>query len=391
MPNYLEIQPDIIRWAIRRSGLPEEDLRNWKKGIVFLWENGEKKPTLSQLTDFAKKVHVPFGYLFLDTPPEEKIPVPDFRTFDDNRPRSFSPDLIDTLYDIQRRQNWMRDYLIEVGAEKLPFVGSLKKQHSVATAAEQIRQNLGLAIDWMFRYPTPDQTRRFLRNSVDDAGIMISISGVVGWNNRRPLDPDEFCGFTLLDDYVPALFVNNNIPKSSQMFTIAHELAHIWMGKEGVFNQVDYHPDIRNRKDEELCNKIAAEFLVPENLFRNKWMANRDDRTEFGDLAKTFKVSQIVVARRAFDLNLISNDEFYSFLHYIKQNFPETNDKKPTKKQGGNFYLNSRIKLGKRFSDAVISATRSGYLSYGDAFRLTGLNGATFDNYVSQLQGGKFD
>ena len=167
MKNYLEIQPDIIRWAIRRSGLPDLDLRNWKNGIVFQWQNGEEKPTLPQLTDFAKKVHVPLGYLFLETPPEEKIPVTDFRTFDDNRPKGFSPNLIDTLYDIQRRQSWMRDYLIEVGAEKLPFVGSLTKKHTIETAANKIRTDLGLASDWAFQHKRKDEAWRFLRHLAD--------------------------------------------------------------------------------------------------------------------------------------------------------------------------------------------------------------------------------
>ena len=387
MPNFLDIQPGIIRWAVRRSGLSEEKLRSWQNGIIFQWENGEKQPTLPQLTNFANKVHVPLGYLFLKTPPEEKIPVPDYRTFDDNRPRHLSPDLIDTLYDVQRRQNWMRDYLIEVGAEKLPFVGSLTKKHTVETAANKIRTDLGLKSNWALLQKGQNKAWQYLRNTVDDAGIMISISGVVGSNTHRSLDPDEFCGFTLLDDYVPALFVNNNIAKSSQMFTIAHELAHIWTGKEGVFNLPDFHSG--SRKDEELCNKIAAEFLVPEKLFRDKWGKKGDDHPTFGSLASLFKVSQLVVARRAYDLNLISSDEFFSFWKDLKRNWDENNDKIPDREPGGTSYRNYRVRLGKKFSEAIISATRSGSLSYGEAFRLTGLKGSTFDNYLSQLQGGK--
>jgi Zn-dependent peptidase ImmA (M78 family) len=134
---------------------------------------------------------------------------------------------------------------------------------------------------------------------------------------------------------------------------------------------------------EKQCNQIAAEFLVPKNLFKQQWNNNSD----FDSLAKQFKVSSIVVARRALDLNLIDNDHFFTFWRQQKKRWEEQKETKNNQKNGGNFYRNCRVGLGKRFSDAVISATRSGFLSYKEAFRLTGLQGTTFDHYVSQLKG----
>ena len=386
MANRVNVKPDLLRWAVDRAGLSVDSLTGVRVKPAARWLTGEAKPTLKQLQDFAAAVHVPFGYLFLDQPPDEKIPIPDYRTYDNNHPRRPSPDLIDTLHEVKRRQDWMRDYLVETGAEKLAFVGSITEKQSVDDAVERIRHNLGLAVDWMFHRSNQDDARRFLRNAVDDAGILISITGFVGMSTHRTLNPDEFCGFAICDDYVPALFVNNNISLSSQMFTIAHELAHIGMGSEGVFDKADFYS-----KDEEFCDKIAAEFLVPKMLFREQWKKDNNGHSAFQNLAKAFKVSSIVIARRAFDLDLISSEVYFRFWNQEKKNWEDNKNKKPTKKSGGSPYRNYRVKLGKSFSEAVISATRSGFLSYRDAFRLTGLKGKTFDKYMGMLQGCELD
>jgi len=384
--NSLDIQPTILRWAIKRSGLPESSLRNWNKGLISQWVDGDKKPTLTQLTDFAKKVHVPLGYLFLEKPPEERIPVPDYRTYDDNQPALPSPDLIDTIHEMQRRQDWMRDYLTEIGADKLSFIGSLQETISVEKAAVTIRQDLGFPENWAEDCRTYDDALRKFRNAIDDTGILISIKGCVGMSTKRGLNPEEFCGFVLSDDYAPFIFINGKCPKSAQMFTLAHELAHLWLGVGGLFNLSMEQLSFQH-ETEQLCNKIAVEFLVPRKKILDLWNNLTQD---FRELANQFKVSPIVIARRVFDLNLIDQEHFFSFWRQQKtewENLKTISDRQ----KGGNPYRNYRVWLGKRFSEAIISATRSGFLSYKEAFRLSGLRGATFDLYVSKMQGGSLD
>jgi transcriptional regulator with XRE-family HTH domain len=79
MASTVAIKPELIRWAIERSGLPVEELAE-KFPHLDKWQNGDKQPTLKQLEAFAKRTMTPFGFLFLAEAPVEEFPLPDFRT-----------------------------------------------------------------------------------------------------------------------------------------------------------------------------------------------------------------------------------------------------------------------------------------------------------------------
>jgi Zn-dependent peptidase ImmA (M78 family) len=151
-----------------------------------------------------------------------------------------------------------------------------------------------------------------LRRSIEAIGVMVVINGVVGNNNTRKLDPEEFRGFVLSDRYAPLIFVNGADFKSAQMFTLAHELAHLWLGRDGVFDLLDLQPG--NSDVERFCNAVAAEVLIPSTELRDSWRYVARAADPFQALASRFKVSPIVAARRALDLQLIQREAFFSFL-----------------------------------------------------------------------------
>src|SRR5438105_372177 len=167
------------------------------------------------------------------------IPIPDFCTVGDTPIDRPSPNLIETIQVMQRRQAWMREYVTDEGQEPLDYVGSAKTVRNVVSLAARIRETLGLNLDWAESHPTWEDALRTLRNSAERIGILIATSSVVGLNNFRHLDPQEFRGFVLCDVYAPLIFVNGADSKSAQMFTLAHELAHIWIGQGGIFNLIN--------------------------------------------------------------------------------------------------------------------------------------------------------
>ena len=378
MPT-VAVNPGLIRWAIDRSGLPVADLRK-KFPKLDEWKTGDKQPTFRQLEDFARTTMTPFGFLFLDEPPVERLPIPDFRTVGDTPIDRPSPNLIETIHTMQRRQDWMRDLLIEEGHEQLRFVGSGQRIRNPKSLAERIRQKLSLDADWAESLGTWEDALKILRRAMERIGILVFRSSVVGLNNHRHLDPEEFRGFVLCDSYAPVVFVNSADSKSAQIFTLAHELTHVWLGTDGLFNLVNMMPS--DEEAERFCNRVAAEFLIPGYKLTERWGEAKATGHPFRTIARWFKVSPVVAARRALDLRLINWPEFIRFYERDKEDWRRRKAEQRKKKGGGDFYLNQDVRLGRRFANAVIRATREGRILYRDAYRLTDLKGETFNRYA---------
>ncbi|MEZ5943015.1 MAG: ImmA/IrrE family metallo-endopeptidase [Planctomycetaceae bacterium] len=376
------IQPELIRWAIDRSGLTREELRK-KFPRIELWQSGEKQPTLRQLENFARTTMTPLGTLFLANPPREQLPVPDFRTLNDKPLKRFSPNLIDTIRIIQQRQEWMRDWLLEDGASELDFVGSIKVSRNIQSVAQEIRQRLDLAANWAEGLASWEAALQTLRQSIERTGILVFSNSIVGLNTHRALDPNEFRGFVLCDKFAPTVFINDADTKSARIFTLAHELVHVWLGQDGVFNLEHLLP--ANIETERFCNQVAAEFLVPEYKLVRRWKDVRTAKRPFQLIANWFKVSPVVAARRALDLRLITKQQFFKFYEEDRAEWEELKLKRKKSKGGGNFYATQNIRLGRRFSAAVVRAARSSRILFQDAFRLTGMKGKTFHRFADMV------
>ncbi|MDE0103313.1 MAG: ImmA/IrrE family metallo-endopeptidase [Bryobacterales bacterium] len=195
---------------------------------------GERQPTLKHLEKLAKATHTPFGYLFLPSPPEEHLPVPDYRSVGSVRQERPSPELLDTLYTMQRRQAWLRESLVENEAEPLDFVGIARLSDDPSDAGRKMRRAIGLDRGWAAKVRDWEDAVSELRRAIEQLGVMAVVNGVVGNNTHRRLSVAEFRGFALTDSYAPLIFVNGADAKSAQMFTLAHELAHVWLGSEGL-------------------------------------------------------------------------------------------------------------------------------------------------------------
>lgn len=364
---YVEIKPDLLRWARKRSGRGLYDLTRRFPNITA-WENGEAHPTLKQLEKFAKATYTPVGFLFLQEPPMEQVPIPDYRTMDNEYAGSPSPNLLDTIYICQQRQEWYRDYMRSITEEPLPFVGSVSLNDDIEDTAAKIQSALGFDLNERRRMPTwAEALRRFIEQA-DEAGIMVMCSGVVLNNNRRHLDPQEFRGFAIADNLAPLVFINGADTKAAQMFTLAHELAHIWLGQSALS---DSQPAILPGNDiERWCNQVAAEILVPLSVLVDEYQERALLHDEMDRLARRFKVSTLVILRRIYDAGGITYEELRSEYGSELQRLIRLT----RRGGGGNFYLTQAARVSKRFARAVVISTLEGQTLYRDAFRMLGFS-----------------
>ncbi|HNX49941.1 MAG TPA: ImmA/IrrE family metallo-endopeptidase [Thermoanaerobaculaceae bacterium] len=374
----VDVRPELLRWALDRSGIGGASLtRRFPK--LDAWERGEARPTFKQLEEFAGATHTPFGYFFLPAPPVERVPIPDFRTIRNEQIAQPSANLLEMLYTCQQRQEWYRDFARLVGEPPVPFVGSVTTAARPEEVAGDMRAALGFDLAKRKACPTWEEALRQFITQTDEAGVMVMCSGVVLNNTHRPLDPDEFRGFALADPLAPLVFVNGADTKSAQMFTLAHELAHLWLGQSALS---DAGPAARpDHAVERWCNQVAAELLVPLEILRADLRPEVDLWAEVKRLAGRFKVSTLVILRRLLDVGRLSWPAFAAAYDKELQRLLAL-----PRGSGGNFYLTLGARASKRFSRALVISTIEGHTSFTEALRLLGFRKmATFREVGQQL------
>ena len=371
------VNPDILVWARKRAGIDPHMLArklNVKPERLLSWEDGDGKPTFIQARNFAHHTYVPFGYLFLEQPPKDKIPIPDLRTLGDKAPRKISVNLRDTIRDVFQRQLWYKEYRLEQDAAEIEVVGRLPRERDAQVIAADMKIQMGLE-DLPERGSWEDYWRDLV-NRVESLGILVMRGSVVGSNTSRPLSVDEFRGFAIADPYAPVIFINTGDYPGSRLFTLLHELTHIWIGKSGISDA-----KLGSKQEiETLCNAVAAEFLAPETKFFELWNSGLNNwKARLPKLAKHFHVSRWVIARRAFELCLIKENEYWTFVNKLREDY-----KKTQKKFKADYNKLQTLKVSKKFMEAVASEALGGRMLLQDAWRLTGIRPEKLADYARE-------
>ena len=368
----------VLCWAAERAGLSDAALEKrfprWQQ-----WLSGLAQPTLRQLEQLARLTHTPIGYFFLPEPPHLELPVPDLRTLRDAPLAEPSSELLDILYLCQQRQDWFREYALLHGFPRLDFTGSVSIADHPETVAAAMRERF--RVQDAAQVPTWLDALRHLVATIEENGVMVMISSIVGSNSHRRLEVEEFRGFSLADDLAPLIFVNGSDSKSAQMFTLIHELAHVWLGKSGVSDsEIGQVPE---QQTEKWCNEVAAEFLVPLARLREVYAAREPLADELQRLARIFKVSTLVVVRRLFDAGIIGQDIFREMYRRELERIRALEKKRAG---GGDFYRTLGARTGKLFARALLASAFEGQTLFRDAFRLLGIRKvATFHKAAREL------
>lgn len=280
-----------------------------------------------------------------------------------------SANLLDTIYVCQQRQEWYRDFARSEGDDPLPFVGSMAQGADVVASATTIRTAIGFDLAARERVPTWEEALRQFIGHAEDVGILVMVSGVVLNNTHRKLDFEEFRGFAISDPLAPVVFVNGADTKSGQMFTLAHELVHIWAGQSALS---DAQPrQLQAHATEQWCNAVAAEMLVPMAMMRQAFDRHAEIGLEMQRLARRFKVSTLVILRRIYDIGAIPRDAFWVTYDAELERLRELRN---SAGGGGNFHFTEAARVSKRFARAIVASTLAGTTLYRDAFRMLGFS-----------------
>jgi len=348
----------------QKLNVSEESVRSWEK---------KTPPPFSKALALARLLQIPFGFFFLPQPPVQELPIPDFRRLD----RSYrpTPEFLQLLNDILVKQDWYREYVKQsIRTTKLKFVGSFEVTSAVSDIAADIRNVIGLTPELRSSVSGWAEYLSTLARHAEEAGILVMRSSVVANSTARPVSTREVQGFAIADPIAPLAFVNSGDFKAAQVFTFAHELAHIWIGQSAISN-----PDpaaLETNRIERFCNRVAAALLVPKTEFSAVW-DDTPPESRLRVLSRRFWVSTLVVLRRAHELERISDEQFEALKKQEQENIQTT--KAPS---GGDFYRNLVVRMSPRFTYSVVSELNRDRLPLRDGARLLGVSPKTLAKFA---------
>jgi Zn-dependent peptidase ImmA (M78 family) len=387
MPTHdiqVDLTPDVLRWARERARLSSESLAQKagvKPGQVEEWER-TGRVGIRQAERIARATRTPLGYLYLVTPPPDRLPLPDFRAVGDHAPEEPSLDLLDVIADAERRVEWYRDFVRRGGAPAPEFVGSLVATEDPQTAATRIRDRHQLSTQLRADATTWENALRLEIERIEGSGVLVVRNGVVGNNTHRPLDVQEFRAFDIADQLAPLIFLNAKDAKAAQLFSLMHELVHIWLGQSGVSNLQMTMPS--GYGTERFTNAVAAEILIPRDELDDVWAMRRGTPNAVSLIARQFKVSALVVLRRLFDLGAIDWATFQRRYQEEVDRFVGSGT--ADEDGGGDFYRTQAVRASKRLATAVIQETLEGRTNWREAFQLLGVKSSgTFEEFARRM------
>lgn len=381
MAETVRVERRMLVWACERAQREPVSLKVFKELEEALANpESEGRVPYAKLLRFANSVHIPINYLFLKNPIEETLPIEDLRTVGSVPSKRPSVELLDIVNLCLLRQDWYRNWMIR--NDEPPWRSSplASVKDDPEEFAEKLRKEINLPHDGFSRTKDEAEAIREFSGLLESAGILVMISGQIGMNTHRTLDVEEIRGFALSDDYAPVIFVNGRDSTSAQVFTMAHELAHIWLGDSVISNPLSFKTS--QRAKETWCNRVAGALVVPAMELISSYNASKSIEENLDPLRNRFKVSSLVILYRLYQLDFFeTEEEFDSIFSKEQQRLRALARPKREKKgdRGPNVYLLLLKSLGRRFSRALVSDAIYGDTSLRDAFEYTGIKKAGFD------------
>jgi Zn-dependent peptidase ImmA (M78 family)/DNA-binding XRE family transcriptional regulator len=386
MSEKAHITPAVITWARKSAklSLTEAAMKIPVDATKLeAWENGDEFPTVKQAEKLAKSYRRPLAVLFLPEVPKDFQTLQDFRS---RKPKDFSTALVFIMREVQEKQAWMREVLIENQESKLNIIGKFNVSTAkVEDVANSIRQNLEVVTGEWGNNPL-----KYWISKAEAKRIFISMSSF--YHTRLKIDPDEVSGFAIADVFAPFIFLNSGDYENAQLFTLVHEISHLWIKESGISNDtgIEFRDKTKFDPIESFCNAVAANVLLPTNEFIQKFKSHSNPTYEnITSVAKHFGVSNFALIIRALNLGLISVDQYNTFKKEADKRFQEFQKKeaklKEEQESGPNYHLLQMRRNGRAFSQIVLDFYKGGHITGVEASNLLNVkinNFPKFEYYV---------
>ena len=305
MPEGIAVNGDVITLARERAGLsPEEDAKKFRK--ISAWEAGTALPSYPQLESMADEFRIPIAVFFFPGRPNVPRIEETFRTLPDTEfvrlPRR--------IQFLLRKAKAFQVGLHELTQGRNPAERLITRdveftvRMSPDTMAERVRHYLGISLDQQTAWRDADEALKEWRHALYRVGIFVF---------KDAFRDESFSGFSLYDEVFPIIYVNNSAAKTRQIFTLFHELGHLLFRTSGIDPLDDQYVERlpeRPRHIEVLCNRFAAQFLLPETAFEAAFAGHPSTERTAEMLAGRFHVSREFIFRKFLDRNLITQEDY---------------------------------------------------------------------------------
>lgn len=390
MADKAYITPNVLKWA-RESARMTEEIAAAKVSVssdkLKEWELGTSQPTIKQAQTLAKAYKRPFALFFLPEIPKDFQPLQDFRS---NDSKTLGTGSIFIIREIQQKQAWISDVNQENNEPKAPFVGRFSIKVNPIKVAKDIINTLGIN---PASYTNDNPIKEWI-DKAETNGIFISRTSFI--HSRLKLDSEELQGFAIADPYAPFVFINSDDWNAPQLFTLVHELAHIWIAATGISNDIE--PGLKHKDKfhpvELFCNEVAANALIPIEIINSVKPVVFNSAKEVFNESRKLGVSTFAFLVRALNLNLISIDKYKSlkqaadieFNEFLKREEEKKAKEKAKEKKGGpSYYLLQLNKNSRLFTQTVLDAFRGGFIEPTQASSLLNVQVNNFHKLEAQL------
>ncbi|HEX9649741.1 MAG TPA: XRE family transcriptional regulator [Cyclobacteriaceae bacterium] len=390
MADKAFITPKVLKWA-RESARMTEETAAAKVSVtiekVKEWEAGASQPTIRQAQTLAKAYKRPFALFFLPEIPRDFQPLQDFRK---SGSKAFTTSSVFIIREIQQKQTWISDVYSENQEEKLPFVGRFSLNDNPQKVAQDILSTLKIN---PATYKSDNPIKEWI-DAAETNGIFVSRTSFI--HSRLKLDSEELQGFAIADPHAPFIFVNSDDWNAPQLFTLVHELAHIWIAETGISNEIE--PDLKHKDKfhtvELFCNGVAANALMPKEIVLSFDSSSFQTSKDVFKVANQLGVSSFALLVRVLNLNIISTPAYQKlkrqadidYADYLRRKAEKKARQKEKEKPGGpNYFLLQLNRNSRLFTQTVLDAFRGGFIEPTLASNLLNVQVNKFQKLESQL------